>query len=104
MSKKATNLLNLCRCSQHVCCKEVKNSAYNMTVHPHLEYASTCWDPYTKRSIDKVEAVQRRAATFVLIFHHCYPTADLGGKIKKSFNGIHYNTVELLHMCVCSIN
>ena len=46
----------------------LKNHAfsYNMIVRPHLEYASTCWNPYTKRNIDKLEAVQRRAARFVL--------------------------------------
>ena len=35
MSKKATNLLNLCRRNLHMC-SEVINSAYNMIVHPHL--------------------------------------------------------------------
>ena len=84
MSKKATNLLNLCRRNLHMCSKEVKNSAYNMIVRPHLEYASTCWNPYTKRNIDKLEAVQRRAARFVLNFYDYHPTADLSGKIKKT--------------------
>ena len=84
MSKKATNLLNLCRRNLHMCSKEVKNSAYNMIVRPHLEYASTCWNPYTKRNIDKLEAVQRRAAKFVLNFYDYHPIADLSGKIKKT--------------------
>ena len=84
MSKKATNLLNLCHRNLHMCSKEVKNSAYDMIVHPHLQYASTWWNPYTKRNIDKLEAVQRRAARFVLNFYNCRPTADLSGKIKKS--------------------
>ena len=84
MSKKATNLLNLCRRNIHICSKEVKNSAYNMIVRPHLEYASTCWNPYTKRNIDKLEAVQRRAARFVLNFYDYHPTADLSGKIQKT--------------------
>ena len=53
--KKATNLLNLCRRNLHMCSKDVKNSAYNMIVRPHLEYASTCWNPYTKRNIDKLD-------------------------------------------------
>ena len=57
MSKKACNLLNLCRRNLHMCSREVMNSAYNMIVRPHLEYASTCWNPYTKRNIDKLEAV-----------------------------------------------
>ena len=76
MSKKATNQLNLCHRNLHMCSKEVKDSVYNMIVHPHLEYASTCWNPYTKRNIDKLEAVQRRAARFVLNFHDCHQTDD----------------------------
>ena len=67
-----------------MCSKEVKNSAYNMIVRPHLEYASTCWNPYTKRNIDKLEAAQRRAARFVLIFYDYHPTADLSGRIQKT--------------------
>ena len=41
MSKKATNLLNLCHSKLHMCSMEVKDSAYNMIVRPHLEYAGT---------------------------------------------------------------
>ena len=65
-SKKATNLLNLCRRNLHMCSRKVKNSAYNMIVRPHLEYASTCWSPYTKR-IKKWKCV---------IFK-CYSTEEL---------------------------
>ena len=68
MSKKATNLLNLCRRNLHMCPKDAKNSAYNMIVRPHLEYASTCWNPYTKLNIDKLEAAQRRDERFLLSF------------------------------------
>lgn len=31
-----------------------------------MEYASTVWAPYTKSSIEKLEAIQRRAARFVV--------------------------------------
>ena len=84
MSQKATNLLNLCLRNLHMCSKEVKNSAYNMIFRPHLEYASACWNPYTKRNIDKLEAAQRRAAKFVLTIYDYHPPADLSGKIQKS--------------------
>ena len=30
-------------------------------------HSSTVWAPHTKRSIDKLEAVQRRAARYVII-------------------------------------
>ena len=44
----------------------VKEKAYKAFVRPALEYAATVWDPYTKKDIDKLEAIQRRAARFVL--------------------------------------
>ena len=81
ISKKATNLLNLCCRNHHMCSKEVKNSAYDMIVRPHLEYASTCWNPYTNCNIDRLEAVQRRVARFVLCFYDYHPAAYLIGKI-----------------------
>ena len=58
--------------------------AYNMIVRPHLEYSSTFWNPYTKCNTDKLEAVQSRAARFVLNFYDYRPNADLSGKIQKS--------------------
>ena len=54
-----------------------------MIVCPPLEYASTCWNPYTKHKIDKLEAAQHRAARFLPNFYDCHPTADLSGKIPK---------------------
>ena len=84
MSKKATNQLILCRRNLHICSKEANNSANSMIVRPHLEYSSTCWNPYTKSIIDKQEAVQHRAARFMLNFYDYRPTADLSGKIHKS--------------------
>ena len=84
MSKKATNLSNLCCRKLKICSKEAKNTAYNMIVCTRLEYVSRCWNPYTKSNIDKLEAVQRRAARFVLNFYDYRPTADLSGKIHQS--------------------
>ncbi|KAI8496827.1 hypothetical protein Bbelb_254820 [Branchiostoma belcheri] len=50
--------------------KNIKEKAYKTFVRPILEYACTVWHPYTKKGIDKVEAVQRRAARFVLGRYH----------------------------------
>ena len=39
---------------------------YKVFVRPLLEYAASVWDPYSHKNIAKIEAVQRRAAHFVL--------------------------------------
>ena len=53
----------------------IKERAYKAFVRPILEYASSVWDPYTQKSIDKLEAVQRRAARFVP--HHYHNTSNV---------------------------
>ena len=45
--------------------QKVKLQAYKSLVCPHLEYCSSVWDPHTKSNIQKLEAVQRRAARFI---------------------------------------
>ena len=55
---KTTKLLNLCRRNLHMCDHHTKEIAYKTIVRPHLEYASTAWNPYTARNIDKIESVQ----------------------------------------------
>ena len=42
--------------------KDLKSVAYKTLVRPQLEYTSTVWYPHTTTDINKVEAVQRRAA------------------------------------------
>ena len=63
--KKANNTTAFLRRNLSSCPVSIKDKCYKMMVRPQVEYASTVWDPHTKKNIDKVEAVQRRAARFV---------------------------------------
>ena len=45
--------------------QQLKSQAYKTLVRPITGYASTVWDPYTKKNIDQLERVQRRAARYV---------------------------------------
>jgi len=63
------------------CKREIKSNAYFIYVRPILEYAVCCWTPYTKRNINKLELVQRRAARFVMKDYH--PTSSITVMINK---------------------
>ena len=39
----------------------IKEAAYKTIVRPQVEYACSVWSPYTKKDINKIEMVQRRA-------------------------------------------
>ena len=61
---KANRVLGAVRRNLHPCTTDIKSTAYKSLVRPHLEYSGTVWDPYTVDLINKLEAVQRRAARF----------------------------------------
>ena len=42
--------------------KGIRQAAFNTIVRPQVEYTSRVWSPYTQTTINKIEAVQRRAA------------------------------------------
>ena len=46
-----------------------------------VEYSATVWDPYTKTEIKLIEAVQRRAARYVLNRHHY--TSSVGDMLEQ---------------------
>ena len=67
---KANRMLGFLRRNLKISSSAIKDRAYKAFVRPILEYASSVWDPYTQKSIDKLETVQRRAARFVLNRYH----------------------------------
>ena len=67
---KANKTLGFLRRNLKIGSTKVKETAYKTFVRPILEYACTVWDPYTQEQIDKLEAVQRRAARFVVNRYH----------------------------------
>ena len=63
---KANGMLGFVRRNLSNAPRKVKIQAYKSLVCPHIEYCSSVWDPHTSRNIKKVEAVQRRAARFIM--------------------------------------
>ena len=50
----------------HQCPQDIKVSAYKTLVRPLIEYSSSVWEPHTKILINKLDAIQRRAARFCM--------------------------------------
>ena len=65
IATRANRALAFLRRNLRVQSKAVKEKAYKAFARPVLEYAASVWEPYSKTQIDKLEAVQRRAARFV---------------------------------------
>jgi hypothetical protein len=64
-TNKASRSLGFLHRNLHIKSWKIKEQAYKSLVRPQLEYATTVWDPYHKKQIDKIEKVQRRAAQYV---------------------------------------
>ncbi|MCG7868954.1 MAG: reverse transcriptase family protein, partial [Candidatus Thiodiazotropha taylori] len=64
VTKRANQTISFLQRNLSSCPKDIKATSYKSLVRPQVEYAATVWDPPTKTSINKVEAVQRRAARF----------------------------------------
>ena len=64
--KKANASLAFIRRNTYFCSRNVKIDAYKTYVLPIMEYAAFVWSPHTLRNINKLEAIQRRAARFVM--------------------------------------
>ena len=92
MSEKATNVVELCHHIFHMCSEEVK-TAYSIIVCPHLEYASTCWQPYTKCYQQGLPDLCRIFMTTVSISVVKIQTSLEFDSWKKM--------ADLFHTCVC---
>ena len=65
MKKKANKILGVLQRNLVSCSPVVKERAYLSLVRPVCEYGSVAWSPYSRKDINCVESVQRRAARFV---------------------------------------
>ena len=66
---KTNKTLGFLRRNLKISSWEIKETAYKTLVRPIMEYTATVWDPLTQANIDSMEAIQRRAARFIL---RCY--------------------------------
>ncbi|KAI8494635.1 hypothetical protein Bbelb_278610 [Branchiostoma belcheri] len=70
VANKANGVLCFIKRNLKISSVSIKEKAYKTFVRPLLEYASSVWDPYKQKDIDKLESIQRRAARYVLNRYH----------------------------------
>ena len=63
--KCATTILNMLSRNLYFAPKSVKAKAFQSSVLPILEYASTCWSPTSKKMNNTLEMVLHNGAKFV---------------------------------------
>ena len=64
-AKKADSTRASIQRNMYSCPQPVKEACYQTLVRPIIEYAGMVWDPHTQANINRLEAVNRRAARFV---------------------------------------
>ena len=63
---KANKTIGFLRRNLKISDSSIKEKAYKVYVRPVLEYSAAVWDPHHAKDKEKFEAVQKRAARFVL--------------------------------------
>ena len=64
-SRKGNQILGIIKRNFSFMDKGMFLKLYKSIVRPHLEYAIQAWNPYTRKNIDLLESVQRRATKLV---------------------------------------
>ena len=64
-TNKANSKLSLLRRNLKGSPEKLKQTAHFSLIRSCMEYGATVWDPYQKYNSDKVERVQRRAASII---------------------------------------
>ena len=67
VTKKANGTLAFLRRNLRRCPPKLKETANQSPVRSLIGYSSTIWNPYLKKDIKSIEAVQQMAAQFVKI-------------------------------------
>ncbi|XP_072016924.1 uncharacterized protein [Amphiura filiformis] len=71
-SRAAKATLGFIKRNLYSCSRQIKNLAYKSLIRPGMEYCGSVWDPRTQELIQKLEAVQNRAARFVMADYERY--------------------------------
>ena len=66
LASKASSTLGLLRRNLSLCSQKLREQAYISLIRSRLEYYAAIWDLYLEKDTQQLEAIQRRAARFVV--------------------------------------
>ena len=66
LASKASSNLGLIRRNSSLCPQKLREQAYISLIRSRLEYCAAIWDPHLEKDTQQLEAIQRRAARFVV--------------------------------------
>jgi len=89
--KKANSVLSFIRRNLRHCQRRVKTDAYNSFVKPILNYAAPVWTPHADYYINKLEAIQKRAARFIMSDYR------RSSSVTAMLNQLKWRPVEIQH-------
>ena len=92
--KKANSILSFIQRNLSKCHRKIKIDAYNYFVKPILNYAATVWSPHTERYMNKLEAIQKHAAWFVVCDFR--RTSSISGILQN----LQWKTIKAQHLIV----
>ena len=100
MTNKANSKLSFLR--PKGCPEKLKQTAYFSWIRSFMEYGATVWDLYQKYNSDKVERVQRRAASFVKSRYSRYSSVSdmlnvLVASFSKETGGMTYSVYKIIN-------
>ena len=84
--------MGLLRHTLSPCSRDVKEKAYQAPVRPQLEYASEASNPYSIKTVNRVEQVQRAATRFV--FRDFRRTTSVSSLI----NTLGWDQLHIMHL------
>jgi len=93
--KKTNSVLAFIRRNLKHCHRRVKIDVYNSFVKPILYYAAPVWIPHTTSYINKLEAIQKHAARFIMSDYH------RGSSVTKMLNSLKWKPVAIQHKELC---
>ena len=89
------SVLSFIRRNLRKCHRNVKIDAYNYFVKPILDYSASIWTPHSLKYINKLKAIQKRAARFIMSDFHRTTS------VSETLKNLKWKSIQTEHKELC---